>query len=145
MGTVNSIMVEVTLKIDGATMLPSIVDDLPGKNATENILSPQLRANFEALRKLKENNDDSLGLEEESRPCKRRNTQQDLISTETNSDKAFSLALSTYFLIEDEVSHMKNGIAELEALLLQTEAEAEATEHQQTHDFDNSILISDAS
>merc|ERR1711862_266116 len=142
MGTVNSIMVEVTLKIDGATMLPSIVDDLPGKNATENILSPQLRANFEALRKLKENNDDSLGVEE-SRPCKRRNTQQDLISTETNSDKAFSLALSTYFLIEDEVSHMKNGIAELEALLLQTEAEA--TEHQQTHDFDNGTLISDAS
>merc|ERR1711862_111976 len=93
-------------------------------------------ANFEALRKLKETNKDKPGDDEEDRPSKRRK------STETNSDEAFSLALSTYYLIEDEVSRMKNGIAELEALLLQTEAEA--TEHQQNHDFDNGTLIPDA-
>jgi len=135
-------MVEVTLKIDGATMLPSIVDDLSGTNDIENILSPQLRANFEALRKLKENDEERPKVEEECRPRKRRNTRQDLISSESNSDKAFSLAVSTYYLIEDEISHMKNGIAELEALLLQTEAEE--TEHQQTHDFDNGTVISDS-
>merc|ERR1719458_392219 len=116
-------------------MLPPLLEH------TDNVMSPQLRANFEALRKLKQQRDEEgLGVEDEGRPKKRNNTGQD--ATESNSDQAQALAVSTFFMMEDEISRMQNAVAELEALLAATRGRR--TQQQQTHVFDNDAVVSDS-
>merc|ERR1719226_35655 len=122
-------------------MLPPISEDLSGSSGSNNVMSPQLRANFEALRKLKQQRDEEgLGVEDEGRPKKRNNTGQDAI--ESNLDQAQALAVATYFMMEDEISRMQNAVAELEALLAATRSGG--TQQQQAHDFDNDAVVSDS-
>merc|ERR1719226_14872 len=117
-------------------MLPPLLEH------TDSVMSPQLRANFEALRKLKQQRDEERsGVGDEGgRPKKRNNTGQDVI--ESNLDQAQALAVSTYFMMEDEISRMQNAVAELEALLAATRSGG--TQQQQAHDFDNDAVVSDS-
>lgn len=152
-------MVEVKRRNDNVTLLPAIAilnneDEHP--RATQNLLPPELRANFDALRSLQlcseEQRRSTQEEEDECRSRKRNKTgHQNLVipdsETETNSDndhddndKAYGLAVSTYCMIESEISRMKNGIAELEALLLATE-DAETEQHD---NFDSGTVVSDS-
>ena len=119
-----------------------------------NILSPGLRANFEELRSLQQcdNIIDSNRLEHRPqlscRPPKRRNLgnsnltltldDSDQIGKEekqlsnNSSDEANNLATTTYFMIQGEISHMVNKIAELEALL-STQSENDNEGHMNTN------------
>lgn len=130
-------MVEVSRKNENVHLLPSIVD--VSKGTTENFLSPELRANFDSLRALQRCSEERPVEEDESPPAKRSKTGQNYQS-EANSGRAYNLAVSTYCMIEDEISHMKNSIAELEALLLATEN----VETEHTDNFENGSVISDS-
>lgn len=106
-----------------------------------NILSPELRANFDSMRALLLARDQHR--QEESTPKvvekKRKlcgvdaaneadrqhaesggvigNATREVLESDENEQKRFNLAVSTVNLIENEMSHLTDGIAELERLL----------------------------
>jgi hypothetical protein len=81
------------------------------KDGNDDVLSQELRDNFSAMRAI---------IEQESNEKKRK----DASSTTTVKDlqqKKYRVAVSTALAVEDELSRLRNGIAELEALLAQQE------------------------
>jgi len=125
-------MVNAQTTSSAALLLPLLENEnesLANTSSTHNnILSLELRANFDALRSLQQCNN-IANSNNEDRPHKRRNLGNNLnlsdddddtlaVSSEDSSNDVFRLATTTYFMIEDEISRMVNGIAELEALLL---------------------------
>ena len=77
------------------------------KNGNDDVLSQELRQNFSAMREI---------MEKESNQKKRK----DAASTTADKDlqrKKYNVAVSTALAVEDELSRLRNGIAELEALL----------------------------
>jgi len=133
---------------EGYTLIPTFFDEFNNESLAtspavdnSNILSPELRASFEALRSLQQcdNSIDSNSSEHyrqklSCRAPKRRNLGnsnlkltaddgheigvEEINLSNNSSDDAHDLAATTFFMIQGEISQMVNKIAELEALLL---------------------------
>lgn len=79
------------------------------KGGEDDVLSPELRDNFETMR--------TLIRQEKKRKADK--TVEDIAGDEQLQAKKLQVAVKTAVAVEDEMSRLRNGIAELEALLAQ--------------------------
>uniref|UniRef100_A0A6V1CPE2 Uncharacterized protein n=1 Tax=Thalassionema nitzschioides TaxID=33649 RepID=A0A6V1CPE2_9STRA len=81
----------------------------------DDVLSPKLKENFNKMRELLKKED----------KMKKRNNPAEIEERKEAEAKKQRLAMETALAIEDETSRLRKGIAELEALLAQQDAEDE--------------------
>jgi hypothetical protein len=83
------------------------------KDDNADVLSQELRHSFCAMREI---------MEKESNQKKRKDSSS-VTTVEDLQRKKYNVAVSTALAVEDELSRLRNGIAELEALLAQQEGD----------------------
>jgi hypothetical protein len=87
----------------------------PMKDGDDNVLSPELRRNFDTIKEL-------VKQEEDAKKRKADAAEAPAPHEEIHAKK-FQVAIETAVAVEDEISRLRNGIAELEALLAREEGE----------------------
>mmetsp|Transcript_21647 Transcript_21647/g.24664 ORF Transcript_21647/g.24664 Transcript_21647/m.24664 type:complete len:100 (+) Transcript_21647:103-402(+) len=80
-------------------------------DGNDDVLSPQLKENFNKIR----------AIMKQEKISKRRTTPSMVDDCKDLQTKKQKIALETALAVEDEMSRLRNGIAELEALLAQHE------------------------
>lgn len=99
--------------------LPEEDENVANPTIESDILSTELRSNFESIRTLLLTQSKRHCNDDEESSKKRKIDDQ-------KSQARLQLAISSYNMIESELSRMRNGIEELEALLGEDEPEPDA-------------------
>jgi hypothetical protein len=135
--------------------LPPLLDedDQLVSRTKRNVLSSELRSNFESIRRLflaqgqrRKHRSDEVEVSSGAKKRRRLTGDDNLGSNDTdkisdaNESIRFRLAVSTYNMVENEILRLTNGITELEALIgaeSQDESEEVYIVPSGTHDLRN--------